>query len=773
MSPEREETMAFEAEVRRVAEVVWGLLPGDCQPQHYEGANVILHELDGMARLRDITHLVMATVSRRLDKVNQDVLKLNAAEKLEQRRSKPISKWLITKHQLDAQHVAFARKERVTVLTLDNFRTRFFDGREYIQKRRVAAFGSARNLSDGAITIPIDEYVPLPIMEMPYGTGGQPLRSDMTSASLHEIVQRLRQGDLLVLIAPFGAGKSLTTRELFLDLAKRYLKDDQGQVPIAISLREQWASQFGDEILERHARSIGFTPKEDVVVAWRAGIATLLLDGFDEMASQVVAAPDNINFMREARSKALLPVRDLIGKVPSHAGVLVCGRDHYFDDNREMIQALGITGRPFFLLRLGEFTEDQANDFLKKHKILTPLPDWLPRKPLILGYLAHRGLLQDIMGIDASLGFGHAWDQFLTLICEREAAHEQAVMDPHTLRRLLEKLACDVRATSSGTGPITGRELAEAYRLETGQMAGEGVLMQLQRLPGLTPREQDPTARSFIDEDVLAALQGSAVARFVLENVNRQTGLRWLSPLSAKGIAMAAYLLRKAQADVSTVIGACLRATRQGDRVYESQIAADCFQVAVEMAREDALLDCRGLLLDGVLLGTLDLEDLQIDGLSIESSLIDEVVLGARGHKTGVQIRQCNIHRITGASSAAALPAGNFQRCEIEAFEDLSTNAAVIASDLPPAIKALVTILRKLYLQPGAGRMISAFKRGVPTGPILAAVDPILHILKSEGVINVFNEIAHPVRRQHQRIMKILDLTHQSKDSIVERVSRL
>lgn len=777
MTSERAENMGFEAEVRRVAEAVWGLQPGECQPEHYQVAEIALHELDGMARLRDITHVIMATVSRRLEKIKEDVAKLNAAEELEQRRrALPVSKWLITKYQVDAQHVAVARRNRVTILTLENFRSRFFNGRDYISKRRVAAFGSARNLADGSITISVNEYVQLPIQEMPYGSSGQPLRKDPTFISTSSIVQHLEQGHLLVLTAPFGSGKSLTTKEVFLGLADRYLKDEQAQVPVTINLREQWGSQYADEILERHARSIGFTPREDMVGAWRAGIATLLIDGFDEMASQVVAAPENINFMREARSKSLLPVRDLVSKVPSAVGVLICGRDHYFDDTREMIHALGMTGRPFYLLKLGEFAEEQATEFLRKHSILTPLPDWLPRKPLILGYLAHRGLLPDIVGIEASLGFGHAWDQFLTLICEREAAHEQAVMDPLTLRRVLERLACDVRATASGTGPLTGRELAEAYRLETGQMAGEGVLMQLQRLPGLTPREQDPTARSFIDEDVLAALQGSAVARFVLENaetVDWRAGRRWLSSLSARGIAMAAYLLRKARADVSTVIGVCLRASRQGGKVYESQVAADCLLVAAEMAREQGHLDGRGLLLDGILLGVLDLEDLEIKDVSIENSFIEEVILGPRSLETGAQIRECVIQKVSGVSSAAALPVGNFQGCTIEAFDDLSTNSAVVRSDLPPPIKALVTILRKLYLQPGAGRKISAFTNGVPPGRIRDSVDSVLGILESEGVVTIVNQVAHPVRRQQQRIMQILDLTYLSKDSIVERVKRI
>jgi len=239
MRTEYEENREFEAEVRRVAEAVWGQASGECQPEHYSN-DPIIRELDGIARLRDITHVLMATVSRKLEKAKDDVKKLGAAERLETRRGLPIRKWLITKYQLEAQHVNHAQKEKVTLLTLDQFRNRFFDGRTYIQKRRVAAFGSARNLADGSISIPENEYVPLPIMEVnPTGSGTTPVTAPGTQVeSVVQIAEALAAGEILVLIAPFGAGKSLTTREIFLTMAKHYNSDLLGRVPVAVNLRE-------------------------------------------------------------------------------------------------------------------------------------------------------------------------------------------------------------------------------------------------------------------------------------------------------------------------------------------------------------------------------------------------------------------------------------------------------------------------------------------------------------------------------------------------------
>lgn len=768
MPSEYEEQREFEAEVRRVAEAIWHLQPGACQPVHYS-ADPTIHELDGMARLRDVTHLLMATVSRRLDKAKADIRKLNAAQRIEGRDGTPTGQWLITKYQLEAEHHKLARQSNVRALTLDQFRRRFFDGREYLAKRRVAAFGSARNLQDGSVSFPDNEYIDLPMTEI--GSESQ-VTGRQGFETVRDFASALRDSQTVIVIAPFGSGKSLTAREVFQELAADHLKSDGGPVPIAINLREHWGSVYADEILVRHARSIGFSSPDDLVAAWRAGITLLIIDGFDELASQVVAAAGYVRFMREARFQALQGPRDLISKAPGGVGIFICGRDHYFDDESEMVHALGLGNRPYRVVRLLEFTEEQAQTFLKRHGVDLPLPDWLPRKPLILGYLAHRGLLDAIVRISATEGFGHAWDSFLTLICQREATHDRAVMDASTLRHVLERLACNVRATSSGAGPITGIELAEVYRQETGQAAGEGVIMQLQRLPGLTAREQDPTARSFIDEDFLAALQGSAIARFVLENAVLPAGARWIHPLSSRGIAMASYLFTKAGAEPATVLAVGGRLHNRGVQT-EPQLAADCLMIALEMARESAHLDCHGFALREASLGTVDLEDMKIENLLVQDCTVNEVVLGADLKGSTVRFVGNAVGKVSGVPSKEGLPQGMFENCEIERFDDMSTNAAIMRSNQPASLKALFSILRKLYLQAGGGRKLGALKRGVPPGPVLDSVDEVLEILKSEGLLAIFHNVAHPIRRQAGRVKLILGSASLSDDSVVRRVREL
>lgn len=766
--------MNFEAEVRRVAEAVWNLEPGACQPSHYPGDPVV-REIDGIARLRDVTHLIMATTSTKLDKARDDVKKLLAAESIERTRTPAVSKWLITEHQLDAQHVDLARKSNVIALTLQQFQRRFFDSGKYLALRERAAFGSARDPQTDSVNIADDAYISLPITVVSDTKVHEPCKIGQ-SISLHQLTLRVSEGGTVVLKAPFGSGKSLTTRELFKHLAKRHRDGSNEAIPLTLNLRDHWGEDHSDEILERHARTIGYTPREDVVVAWRAGMCCLLLDGFDEVASQTVVKTDNKNFMRDARRRALLGVRDFTQKAPIGAGIFICGRDHYFDTDSELLTSLGMGARPCLIVRLEEFSDAHANDFLKKNGVATPLPDWLPRKPLILAYLLRHNLYSDVLSIESSRGFGHAWDEFLTRICERESQLESSSMDPTTIRAVLERLAESVRSKSSGTGPVTGVDLAEAYFAETGQAAGEGVLAQLQRLPGLTQRDSEPGNRSFVDFDMLGALQGSAFARRVLTAFQGPVPMP-LDELGEKAVSMATHALANNGATPEILIGVAEQLAARASRdTASAQLIADCVIVALRMAidleREE--LDFRGLSVSGGTVGRLPLDEIHIRRLSFTSSLIHELALGSLDSADGIRLSDCFISKVCGVTARAGLPAGLVDDAsEIEAFDSMATNSAVLKSDLPANLKALVTVLRKLYRQPGSGRKVGAFSRGITKPEVARLIEPVLDLLQQHRFITVFNSVVQPIRKQSPRVDRILMAPNLSDDDLVKAVRAL
>lgn len=768
------QNMDFEAEVRRIAEAVWNLAPGECQPAHYPNDPVV-REIDGIARLRDVTHLVMATTSTKLDKAKGDIKKLNAAEILERPRVPSVCKWLITQYQLDAQHIEHARKSNVVALTLDQFQRRFFDGREYLALRGRCAFGSARDPATDSIALPDNAYVSLPMTVAVEKHRAQPTSVGI-SITLNQIKERILAGEVVVLRAPFGSGKSLTTRELFKQIADAHIADEKSPVPVALNLREHWGEDHCDEILERHARSIGYKQREDLVVAWRAGMCCVLMDGFDEVATQTVIRVADKNFMRDARREALKGVCDFTQKVPGGAGIFICGRDHYFDTDTELFSSLGALSRPCTIVDLQEFSEAKANEFLVKNGISHRLPDWLPKKPLLLSYLVRANLFEQILQIDSSKGFGHAWHHFLQRICEREAALEGSSMDAETIRAVLERLADLVRSKSSGTGPITANDLANAYTFETGQGAGEGVLAQLQRLPGLTQRESEPGTRSFVDPEMLGALQGGALAAHALRAF-KQVPLAPLSELSEKACQMAAYLLSLQKMTPETVVGIVDQLRRRGDREkVPSQTIADCVSVAIRMAsdQEVSKLDFRSTTIEGSSFGRIPLDEVGIYGLDVRNCTVREVCYGDDLGAGQVSFSNCLIAKVSGVSDWQGIPHGSIGTdCEVDTFDNMGTSSAVLRLSIDPRLKALITILRKLYKQSGAGRKLGAFKRGITSPEVLQYIDPVLEVLKRHRFISVFNSVVHPVRNQASRVEQILAAPTISNDAIIAETKLL
>jgi hypothetical protein len=771
MSNGYKENMQFEAEVRRVAEAVWNLPAGQCQPMHYPDDPVV-KELDGIARLRDITHLLMVTTSTRLDKVKEDCKKLISAENIERTSAAAVSKWLITEKQLDAQHIDYARKQNVQTLTLAQFQRRFFDGAKYISFRARAPFGSARDPLTDSVTIPANAYVPLPI-RVAIDTSQQKGGLVGRRLTLDQICARIQAGEIVVLRAPFGSGKSLTTREVFTKLAAFHAKDPSQPLPLALNLREHWGEDYFDEILDRHARSVGYTPREDAVVAWRAGMCCLLLDGFDEVAAQSVVRTENKNFMREARRQALTGVRDFTQKLPSGVGVLICGRDQYFDSDNELASSLGLVGRKYIVVDLDEFDETSANDFLLRNGITQSLPDWLPRKPLLLGYLLRHKLFSEIVSIDGAKGFGHAWNAFLDAICARESTLEKSVMEAETVRSVLERLAFSVRAKTNGTGPISGVDLAEAYTAETGQTAGEGVLAQLQRLPGLAQRDAESGTRSFVDFDMLAALQGGAFANHVLSGFHGVTSVP-LAALSEQAQDMAAYMLSKKGATPDTLTSVCKRLINSA--TYERgapQHAADCLSVALRVAgqAERTDLDMHGAAIEDADLDRISFEEIAIRNVTFRNCTVRELQLTEYSEQLGVNFSACLIGRIVGASNRSGVSSKVvWDDCEIESFDNLSTNSAVLRLSLPPKLKALLTILRKLYKQAGGGRKVAALSRGITQQDVLTSIEQVLDILQKHQFVSVFNSIVHPVRRQSGRVEAILAAPMLSDDPVAVEV---
>lgn len=704
----------FEDEVRRVARELW-------PSSEYGGAAMEDgRERDGVFETEWITHLIECTTLRTKEKAQQDIDKLIRLRN-KVGRTKPVHCWFITQEEPTADQRSVAPKDgSVNVLSFEQFRSKLVDAHGYIRDRSKYAFGSARDPQSGSTEV-AEEYLPLLLHPR---TG--------PSVSVEELVAGVVAGNRFVLLGDYGAGKSMTMREIFSQLAQSFRRSDSRRFPIHLNLRDHQAQSDPDEALERHARAIGYDKPSHLVRAWRAGYADLLLDGFDEMATPGWTGPTHR--MRDLRRRSVELVRRFVRETPSHSGIVVAGREHYFDAAAEITVALG-AGPPFTQYWLSELNEEQIADYLSQHGWTGGLPKWLPARPLLIAYLANRGLLNRVLNVPAGASPAFAWDSLLELVCEREAEIETAI-DGNTVRRVVEELASVARSRGDGVGPIEFQDIEQAYRTVSGYTPDDRAMVLLQRLPGLGPQDPETGTRRFIDIDLADAARAGDVCRYVLDpfTTSPSEAQRWAVALGTLGLEIAALQVGRMGASPSSVVAAARRAGSFDGLEY---LAGDLVRLAAELG--GAFPDsAAGVFISGLLLPFLDLDLAGVDlsGLEMQDSVIERVDVprGGLGDNQMPTFRRCHFGVVEGRRSERDLPLHRFIDCDFDEFsEGAETTAQLRATSLPLGQRVAMTVLKKLFLQRGSARKEGALVRGLDEVE-RAAVPSVLKVLERNGL---------------------------------------
>jgi hypothetical protein len=474
---EQEQEKIFENEVRRIARELW--------PQaEYDGALMLEgRERDGIFETEECVHLIECTVSRTQQKAKDDAQKLaTLAKKLQPKHpQKAIKCWFITREEPSPDQRTIIREKHnsVTALSFHQFQGKLIDAGSYLSLRLNYPFGSVRDPANPSSRENV-EYVPLDLIEV----------STNAPWSVSEIQQALIESKRLIVFGDYGSGKSMTLREIFRELRSAYLKNKTVRFPLYINLRDHFGQTNPAEVLERHARNIGYPHPSHLVRAWRAGYVILLIDGFDELTT--LGIQGLWKRLHEVRYRAMEVVRLFVRDQPNDAGLVLAGRAHFFDSARERRNALHPTSG-FIELALNEFNDEQIQRYLMKQGLAGSVPDWMPSRPLLVGYLAASGVLKD--AFSGNLGKGSVagdpakgWDYILDRVCEREAGIEAGIDGP-TVRRILERLATLARQSQSGLGPLSGEQIASAFLEVCGYQPDEKGSLLLQRLPGLGIRQ--------------------------------------------------------------------------------------------------------------------------------------------------------------------------------------------------------------------------------------------------------------------------------------------
>jgi hypothetical protein len=741
----------LEREVQRIASALWGSNPGEALPEIVAG-----RERDCIFHGEEVSHYIECTMQRALAKVESDAKKMVRYRDTELHKGNIVKLWYVTALDPTADQVAAARRNGIKILSLYNFRLHLFEADAYIRSRKNYRWGSATDPKNESTNI---EGV---VYQRTVLHSDGPEKWDISGVS-----RLLLDGRTVTLLGDYGMGKSISIREVFKELVSSYVKGlSDGRVPVAINLRDHWGQTDPTEVLIRHSTRIGYDKSAQLVRAYHAGELILLLDGFDEIVGIPVA---NRRELKRLRSEALTVVRHFVADSRGKSGVLLAGRQNFFDSASERNSALGTTAGNV-TLELQELSTEEAEQMLARYQLRRRVPSWLPRRPLFLAYLASQGLLDDLVD-SGSTTASQSWDRLIDAICLREKRINEG-LDADSIRGILETLANGTRQTSSGRGPIYSEDIIRAYRKTTGyEEPDEHYRPLLMRLPGLTSRNNEDGSREFIDDSMLNALRAPLLASFSAQPYAEPGAKDWKHGISSLGLEMACDRISSAGLTASRVMNAGREAI---DRWRSSTLGADLLRAAMRLTPEGEILKCQTRI-ENARIEDLDFAESPCSDLELAGCEIG--VLGLPNLQPhNLVLRDCLIEEVLGITREQQLPSW-ITASEVGSFDPAPTNASILTDDtLAIAHRVLLTIFRKLFVQPGSGRLEGALSRGLPDNyrPFVA---PILDLLRSHGFATLQTarqqRIWFPERSRSGEVLNILNAYYVSSDPLVAEVRKL
>jgi len=755
------ENTEFENEVRKIARALWP------SAENQGKALIDGQERDGVFITDECVHLIEFTTSRGQDKALEDINKLvNLADKMRGKYlTKAIKCWFITlyeptEHQREIVKKANLKKnfELVVSQSLDQFRSKLINASSYIECRKNYRFGS---MDENAQQLRSFSFVELDIFSL-----------DGVKYGIHDLISEILDGGKFVFLGDYGAGKSTTMRELFINLQSKFLQSKITKFPILLNLRDHFGQTNPAEALERHARNIGYDSPSHLVKAWRAGYAVILLDGFDEVA--IPGWSGHASKLQKLRFDSMELVREFIKGTPSNCGVAISGRSNFFNSIAEMQRALGVD-KSYKILNLSDFTEEQIKQYLEKKGLQESIPSWMPSRPLLLGYLASKGLLQETVTIDSDSSPAAGWDMLLTRICEREAKIELGVDGP-TIRVLIERLASKARKDFDGLGPLQQHEILKIFQDVCGFPPDDRSIVLIQKLPGLGMPRSDDGSRSFIDSSLADTAKAGDVFRYLQDPHNFDFDIvdEWQSTLRELGVQVAAQKCLSAKFTESKIVIAIEYAINKHSSYA---LGADIVQVAQEM---NCGSGSNHVYIKSVFHPELTIGETDKDFSNIEyQECVFQTVQILPDTKDDLlpKFDKCTFGTVEGRVSERDLPKNVFINCTYENFsETTQTSNAILSLQLPLGVRVMLVTLKKLYLQAGSGRKESSFYRGLDQRA-RSLVPPILQLLRREGLVREVpsggRSLWLPLRSQSARVRRILSAPTSTDDSLLSLSSRI
>lgn len=742
----------FEKKCTQIAHLLW--------PFAHVAGSIMAggRERDGVFITEECVHLLEYTELRTKDKAEKDGKKLSDFIPEYQRKypDKGVKGWFITSDEPTADQKSAILKEkngnRISAISFETFKSKLVNVPEYFSCRDNYNFGSVKDPGSSS-NEPKVGFVQNELIEC--GSGD--------SLTPDELLQREANGERWVFLGEYGSGKSMTLRYFYNHLKQKYLAGKISQFPIHINLRDHNGQDDSSEIIERHCKKIGYSNSGHLVRAWRAGLSILLLDGFDELAP--LSFTKHSPRFKEVRKHAMLGIKKLISETPRESKVIVVGRSNYFDDIADRCNCIGIDSY-WKEFQISDFTESQMVDYLHRYDIRGKIPTWMPKRPLLIGYLASHGIIKELLSHpDEYVVPAQGWDHLISLICKRESEIEIS-LDGDTVRQVLERISTTARKSSNGLGPLFEADFTKSFESIVGNAPDKGSFNIIQRLPGIGIDNQIDGSRKFIDADLCDACRAGDLIKVLLDPYGKEKEI-YEDSLYLSGntcIDMVVYKIEQGVIPKGQIIQSINMISKLGKF---GVLKYDFVQLAKRTGTD---IDSINLNISGIDISRLELDDWGFwKNITFSDCFVNDMYIDADDLKNMPSFNQTYISNIYGINPEHfnEIKDHMFMSCEVENIHNYSeTNKQIFDLSLCLPEKLLLSILRKVFIQRGKGRVENALTSGVETGSQKYAAD-ILAILQKYKYIypttNSTERIWHANRDKQDEVKEILKDPIRSK----------
>ncbi|WP_449221229.1 NACHT domain-containing protein [Tistrella mobilis] len=719
--------LEFESFVRKIASEIW-------QARGYTGPiTVDGRERDGILESENNIYCIEITVSKAAKHTKDACRKLESLiQKLrKQHPDKGVTGWYITRHEATGEQGSILKSFSHVIVhkTYDQFYGTMIDAKQYLMERPKKPFGSVRNPENDRFDTEV-KYTPTKILETRSGKVEH-------SSTIFRSISRAPLRALL--IGEYGAGKSMTLRDIYQRLSRNYMDGSDSQFPVYINLRDHIEQFDPDECLRRHAVSVGINTPEKLIRAWRSGLTYLLLDGFDELAPRIVTS-SKIR-AQNLRNSAVSLVKRFVDETPMEGSIIIAGRDNYFDNDEELCEAIGAR-KGWSIYKIHDLDDDDLDRFIRDQGWSGGLPSWLPKKPLLIAYIKKDDLFNN--GDDDNIRWDRdpvqGWDYLIDKICVREVEQVYLALEPSELRSIYGRLSTMCRRKDNRRGPLTFSDSSQAFIDVTGVEPEERSITAILRLPGLSgavpsapDSEIERGSRYFVDTDFADALSAEDLYHAVRSpyHYKYKTHEKIIHPI---GYLACGIFMHKMQFKVGEQIGEALRVFSSGYEEYYQNLCIDLIKLATENRERIP----QNIFLHDIYMETLDIEDhVDISNVKFVSCAFEVINiniddLNGFPNFEGCQIGQINVNPSVFDEIIKVISVCN--EIDEKVLNDF-TYDDLRQFEIPDQFMDLLSILDKLFVQSLSGRLESAMYRGRPPER-RRSIDSILRNMEREGWIS-------------------------------------